>query len=212
MRAFWSAVADVLWPHALKCLCCDEYSEGEMLCPACQEALDAMCMSGDGVSMTQSAYRYEGMARRLVIQLKDGCVADAAVPLAKGIADVIRTLPLPQDTVLTWVTMPTIRRKKRGIDHGKVLCQVVSEETGFPVRQLLMRTRNAHTQRGLTREQRLQNLSGTIECTQRISGTVLLIDDVMTTGATASVCAVALKQAGASAVYAVTATRAVLHG
>lgn len=211
MNRFLKALDEIFWPSRYKCLCCDEYSEGEFLCADCTKALAAMklppALAGD--DLVRSVYRYEGAAKQLVLLLKEECVADAASALAGSMADIIRQMRLPADTVLTWVTMPDIRRRQRGIDHGRRLCEAVAQETGLPVRQLLTRVKRVHTQRGLNRESRLKNLSGTISCTESISGPVLLIDDVMTTGATAALCSDVLRQAGASAVYVLTATRAV---
>ncbi len=199
---------EIIWPRRLKCLCCEDLSEGELLCPACRKSLDAMWLETGVSGDIGSAYRYDGLARQLVLLLKHECMAAAADALADGMAERIREMSLPADTVLTWVTMPELRRKKRGIDHGRVLCRAVAEKTGLPFRQLLTRTKHVHTQRGLNRADRLKNLSGTVACHERLNGPVLLIDDVMTTGATASLCTEVLLAAGASQVYVLTATRA----
>ena len=203
---------DIVWPRRIKCLCCDEYSVGDWLCPDCERALKAMRLSAEasGSADACSVYRYDGVAKQLVLLLKEECLADAALALAPGMADAVRRMALPPDTVLTWVTMPEIRRMKRGIDHGRRLCEAVAQETALPVRQLLVRTKNVHTQRGLNRAARLKNLSGTFTCPDRLCCPVLLIDDVMTTGATAAICASALRQAGATRVFVLTATRAML--
>lgn len=201
---------EVLWPRGVKCLCCDDLSGGEFLCPTCVESLQAMRLDApeQGSESVRSVYRYDGVAKKLVLLLKEECAADAALVLAKNMAEPVLELNLPPDTVLTWVSMPDIRRKKRGIDHGRTLCKAVAAQTGMEVRQLLVRTRNAHTQRGLNREARLRNLSGTFACREHIDHPVLLIDDVMTTGATAEQCSAILKAAGATQVYVLTATKA----
>ena len=204
---------EILWPRGLKCLCCDELSEGALLCQACLTELHGMRLPAhlSGDDLVRSVYRYDGRAKELVLLLKMNCVADAAKVLAQGMADTVRELKLPPETVLTWVTMPERRRRERGVDHGHLLCQAVSELTGLPVRRLIVRTGRARTQRGLTREARLHNLSGTMTCCGRIDVPVLLIDDVLTTGATVSACASVLMAAGAPGVYAVTAAKAMLH-
>ena len=202
---------DILWPRGLRCICCDDLCWGKLLCDTCQKALEAMKLPDIAVEGDVcSVYRYEGVARQLVILLKDHCAADAATVLANEMADVINAMKLPENTVLTWVTMPDIRRKKRGIDHGRTLCEAVSSVTGMPVRQMLVRSKNVHTQRGLNREARLKNIADSIRCEKSIDSTVVLIDDVLTTGATVSVCAEALRGAGATKVIAVTATKVVL--
>ena len=200
---------DILWPRGLKCICCDEYAQGEPLCPDCRNALEAMRLSPKqtGDDQVRSVYRYDGVAKQLVLALKLENVADAAIPLADAMAAVALEMQLPPDTVLTWVTMPDQRRRQRGIDHGRRLCEAVAARTGLPAQKLLSRTGRFHTQRGLSREERLRNLGGTVACNQNVTTPVLLIDDVLTTGATISICAEVLLKAGAPAVYALTATR-----
>lgn len=213
MKHFLQCLADVLWPRGLKCLCCDAYSEGAPLCPSCAATLKELRLQPHQASSENghSTFRYEGIAKQLVLLLKKSCAADAAVPLAVHMAEEIRNWQLPADTTVTWVTMPEIRRKKRGIDHGRTLCEAVAAELGLPSRQLLVRTKTPHTQRGLSHDARLKNLRGSIACTATLQGPVLLVDDVMTTGATAALCSHLLLEAGASQVYVMTATRAMLR-
>lgn len=212
MRCLLRWLEDVLWPRTLGCLCCDRLCPGAHLCSECQDALDAIKLPDDLAAEgdTRSVYRYDGVARELVIQLKDQCVEDAASVLAQEMARAVRSMELPDNAVLTWVPMPDIRKKKRGIDHGRVLCQAVAHRTGLPVQQLLIRSKNSHTQRGLNREARLKNIANSIQCMENITTPVVLIDDVLTTGATVTVCANALKASGAPKVYALTATKVVI--
>lgn len=214
MKRLLNAIADAIAPRGLICLCCDEYSEGQPLCPACAASLAAMRLTPEqaGTEHRRAAYKYEGIAKRLVLLLKGSCLADAALPLAQGMVEELRAMALPPDTVLTWVTMPKARLRQRGIDHGRTLCEAVAAQVGLPVRQMLVRTKNTHTQRGLSHDARMTNLSGTIACPTAVHGTVMLIDDVMTTGATGTLCAKMLMAAGAADVRVLTATRALLHG
>lgn len=208
LRAFDHFIA----PSGVQCLCCEELSYGEYLCENCRKALQEMQIpaeeAGDGD--VRSVYRYDGTAKELVILLKEDLLVNAAHALADGMAEVINTMAIPHDTVMTWVTMPERRRRKRGIDHGRELCEAVACRSGLEARQLLKRKGRVHTQRGLNREKRLRNLQGTFFCEERINGPVLLIDDVLTTGATVSACAEVLMAAGATRVFVLTATKAVL--
>lgn len=212
MKHLTDLLADLLAPRGLKCLCCDTESEGEYLCTDCRKALLSLRLSPEETQRGDlyCAYRYDGAAKQLVVSLKEDCLADAAQVLADGMYEVLRTANLPEDTILTWVTMPRKRRIQRGIDHGYVLCTALGERCGFPVRQLLQRKGKVHTQRGLSREKRLRNLEGTFFCDVPLNGPVLLVDDVMTTGSTASTCAEALMKAGATHVYVITATKATI--
>ena len=212
MKRLLALFDQLIAPKGLKCLCCEERSEGESLCTDCRKALHAMrlppweAVNGD----VYCAYRYDGVPRQLVLGLKYEGLADAAAVLAEGMNDLLPVMNLPADTVLTWVTMPERRRRQRAIDHGYELCKALSERSGLPMKKLLVRRGRARTQRGLNREKRLRNLAGAFRCDVPLNGPVLLVDDVMTTGSTAAVCTEALLMAGAGRVYVITATKATL--
>lgn len=201
---------ELIWPRGLKCVCCDNYSYGEVLCPECEDSLASLRLDGkdNETDLVRSAYVYDGTARLLVLLLKEECIEAAAMPLAKGMSEVLKQMKLPADIVLTWVTMPALRQKKRSFDHGQTLCRAVAELTGSPCLELLERVGEPHTQRGLNKEKRMRNLAGTIRCSQKLNTPVLLIDDVTTTGATAALCAHVLMEAGATGVYVLTAAKA----
>lgn len=209
MRSFFRVVENILWPRCFKCLCCDALSEGAFLCPSCRNGLMAMRLSEMEAAEgnIHSAYQYDGIAKQLVLLLKLECVADAAKMLSEEMAIQAGKMELPPETILTWVTMPERRRRDRGIDHGQLLCEAVADRIGLPMKQLLQRRGNIHTQRGLNYQERMNNLNDSLICDKEIHTPVLLIDDVMTTGATASACTQALMKAGAPCVYVLTATR-----
>lgn len=126
-----SWLLDALYPERTACLVCARPSRGERLCPACAAELDALRLDGAHDGWMGAAYRYQGAARKLVHQLKYGCVEDAARLLALAMADTARGMGLPPDTVVTWVSMPERRRRMRGIDHGRLLAEHVAASLGF---------------------------------------------------------------------------------
>lgn len=209
MKRLHFLLTEVLWPRKLICLCCAENSGGEFLCADCARELDALRLDPSDrlVNSACSIWRYSGCVSRLILSLKLKCLADAAEVLADGMAEAVCDLALPADTVVTWVSMPQRRLRERGIDHGRILCEAVARRCGLSARQLLCRSKRVHTQRGLNREQRMSNLAGSVAAIGPVNVPVLLIDDVLTTGATASVCTQVLKRAGAPEVYVLTAAR-----
>ncbi len=214
MRRLKERLLDILCPRGLGCLCCGDLIDDGLLCPTCQVGLEAMRLDpADAQSEAGiSVFRYDGIARQLVVLLKEDCQADAASALAEGMQPAVDALHLPAESIVTWVTMPEARRRERGIDHGRTLCEAVAVRAGLQTKQLLKRNVTyLHTQRGLNREARLKNLAGTFTCETGLSAPVLLIDDVMTTGATAAACARILLAAGATRVHVLTATRAMLQ-
>ncbi len=103
------------------------------------------------------------------------------------------------------------RRLWRGFDQAAVLARELARHTGIPTAQALRRTRHTDPQAGLTRRQRRLNIRGCFQtiAPDKIQGRrVLLIDDVLTTGATANAAAEALKAAGAAHVGVFTLARA----
>lgn len=195
-----------LYPERVVCVACGRPSNGELVCAACTKELEGLRL--DGLRL-HAAYRYEGVAKKLVHRLKFDNVTAAATVLARAMAMDAVLLHLPPDTVVTWVTMPEKRKRIRGIDHGQVLARAVALRLGLQARRLLIRSEkhSLRTQRGSSRARRLQNLQGLFTAEEHLPRHVLLVDDVTTTGATMQTCTQCLCQGGAR-VFGLTATRA----
>lgn len=102
------------------------------------------------------------------------------------------------------------RRWQRGFNQSALLARFVAHKNGLPVLQPIRRIRATATQAGLTHSNRRKNVTGAFRVSKpgRVRGKkILLIDDVMTTGATGAACASALKRAGATSVTLLTLAR-----
>jgi ComF family protein len=105
--------------------------------------------------------------------------------------------------------MHWLRRWRRGFNQAELLAQEIARRSATPVRRSVRRIRGTAPQAGLTHAKRRQNVAGAFRVAGRVEGMrVLLVDDVLTTGATASACARALKAAGAERVAVLTVARA----
>lgn len=178
--------------------------------PLDEQGRCALCRRGvRGFDAAYSFGFYEAELRELIHLYKYGRIRTLASPLGKLLA---RSLPRDQafDVI---IPMPLHWRKRwqRGFNQSELLAREISRRTNTPIVNALRRIRNTPAQAGLTSAKRRQNVSGAFQAKKRaaIDGRrVLLIDDVMTTGATAASCARALQRAGARQVTLLTLARA----
>jgi ComF family protein len=169
-----------------------------------------MCRHGlTGFDAAFAYGEYDGALRKLIHEFKYSGLPQLASKLGPLMS---AAMPREQRFDLI-VPMPLHWRKRleRGFNQSELLAKVLSKRTGIPVVNALRRRKSTPPQAGLTRAQRRLNVAGAFEADQRerIDGRhVLLIDDVLTTGATASACAAVLKRAGARRVTLLTLARA----
>ena len=161
-----------------------------------------------GFDSAYSYGAYEGVLRDLIHLFKYARIRPLAGPLGDFIAAAI-----PRDQTFDAIVPVPLhwrRRWQRGFNQSALLAQAVARRYGIPIRSLLRRTRSTTAQAGLTHARRRQNVSGAflVKRKPEVEGRrILLVDDVMTTGATASACAAALKRAGARYVALLTLAR-----
>ena len=152
----------------------------------------------------RSPFLYEGPARQAVHRLKFSGWRDVGTALAAAIA-VCEGLP-PAD-VVTWVPLGRRRLSDRGYDQARALATGLARELHVPARRLLRRTVATGPQARRRGEERRSAMRGAFVAVRRAPGRVLLVDDVLTTGATVAACAEALVAAGAREVHVATAAR-----
>ena len=160
----------------------------------------ALCRLGaNGFDQVYSFGSYEGPLRRLIHLFKFEGVQPLAKPLGGFLA-----LALPRETNFdAIVPMPLHwrRRWERGFNQSELLAEEIGRRWNAPVRRVVKRKRATAPQAGLTSAQRRLNVRGafSVKPGTSLKGLrILLVDDVLTTGATASACARVLKRAGAS--------------
>jgi ComF family protein len=192
------------------------------LCAACglpfetpqpEGALCAACLAAPPRYAARAALAYDGPAREVVLRLKHGdrqhLAADMAAHLRRAAGE------LPADALIVPVPLHRWRLWRRGYNQAAELARALARASGRPLLvDALVRRRATRSSQGMNPAERRRNLAGAIRVSERarplIAGRcIVLVDDVLTTGATADACARVLQRAGAGSVRLVTLARVV---
>jgi ComF family protein len=197
-------------------------------CPPCRRALEAISppwcrrcgapgVDLDGcpecppasIDLARAPFRYAGPAKAAIHRLKFSGWRSVAAALADGIV----ALELPPVDAVTWVPLARRRLGERGFDQARALAQAAGRRLDRPVVPLARRVTAGGSQaRRAAAERRVAMRGAFAPAERRAPARVLLVDDVLTTGATAADCARALREAGARTVVLATAARSVHRG
>lgn len=149
---------------------------------------------------------YEGVIRECIHELKYNNNRGLGELFSAWLADLVRKEGWDIDIVIPVALNPD-RVRQRGYNQSAVIARPLAVRLHKPYTQYaLERIRNTPTQVGLNAEERRHNVAGAFsaETDMVVGKNVLLVDDVLTTGATLEACTIALLQAGVSGVYCVT--------
>jgi predicted amidophosphoribosyltransferase len=180
------------------------------LCRECRAAMRPLCGSASAGAHPWAAYPYEGPAGTLVRALKFGGRAAIADAMAAQIA-ALAPPGLLRGAVVPVPVHPAHSRR-RGIDHAAALGRALARRAHLPFADCLVRSGDPQPQVGRGRQARIRGPAGSIELRAGADPPpeALLVDDVVTTGATLAACADALRVAGSLTtpiVYARTTAR-----
>ena len=205
----WDCWSDAARIEAPFCDLCGDPVAGsvdhEFICYACS----AEKPSFDGA---RSAARYDGVVGEALRQLKYEKALWLAPDMAELLINCIQAeYPARKFDLVVPVPLYHVRRRERGYNQAAVLARELGGRIGCKsVPGMLRRIRPTTTQTNLTASQRLSNVRNAFESRRAkwLAGRrVLLVDDVMTTGATVNACAKALKKGGAQSVHVLTVAR-----
>jgi len=194
-------------------------------CACCGEPADAATTAFEGwrcgpcmadpppFTQARAAFIYGGAIRRAILAFKHRDRAELAALLAGHMARAAPAWLADGEVMLVPVPLHRWRLWRRGYNQAALLARALARQTGCNWQpEMLERVRMTRTQQGLSRAERLRNLRGAIRVARGrqewLRGRlVVLVDDVLTTGATARCCAAALLQAGAREVRVLTLAR-----
>jgi ComF family protein len=219
-------------PHCASC-----QKSGYILCPSCLAAIRPLapplclqcgkatpmyspsgpCQNCAAHPLHMSGLRavsvYQEPLRTCIHALKYEGNTRLAEPLGLLLAKAYRVYGMRADVIVP-VPLHSERQRQRGYNQTSLLAEVCARQVGVPLNtHVLVRHRATSSQVGLAAQERQQNVAGAFLCTPafangRLSGcTILIIDDVCTTGATIEACATPLFVAGAHAVWGLVLAR-----
>ena len=187
------------------CARCGAPMENEF-CGECSGRVNANAFL-DG---NRSLFVYDGAAKRMIHNFKYARHPE----IARGLGELIKKSgePFFAADYLTYVPLHKSRAAGRGYNQSLLLAGEISETTGIPLISPLSRIKNTKPQSGLDYLSRAANIEGAFAINNKhdlTNKTVVIVDDIHTTGATLNACAELLKNKGASRVYGFTLAVAV---
>ena len=206
-------ILDLLFPR--RCVFCHRLTQDDAdICMLCRQKLpytgDASKQSFPGLTACYSPLYYVDSVRASLLRFKFGGLMHYAETYGQFLIKCIDENQISCDSI-TWVPVSRRRLRQRGYDQARLLAEEIAKRKGYICEAMLRKKRHNRAQSTAgSAEKRRQNVKDVFEILPdaEVRGkTVLLIDDIVTTGATLSECAGVLRRAGASKVIALTLAR-----
>ncbi len=220
----------MLIPSGVKCIICGAECNGTALCPDCYNSLPFIhnhcrvcggevygeldicddCVGNPHLyDRCHCVLEYDGVVRDKILALKNNHKKYIALPLSDILMQEYGKLGWNVDIIVP-VPIHDNRRKERGYNQSELICSRLSNDTGLVDTNILTRVVDTPHQTGLDRANRKKNIHSAFKVSDRskVKGkTILVIDDIYTTGSTIDECVKTLKKAGANAVYVLCLSR-----
>lgn len=229
LKNIWQKILDTIAP--ITCVDCGQH--GEHLCASCQTKLTIaaqhciVCGKINLLGLTHSScktkkhpngilapfeYKNPGITK-LIIRGKYYFIPDCYLTLGNAVSEYLKQEHLEKffkNYVLCPIPLSNARLRWRGFNQSEIIARIISNKLNLQMEAVLMRTRWTKTQKNLKQAARQKNISGCFAVTSQnavANKSILLIDDVVTTGATLREAALTLKLAGAKDVWCLAVAR-----
>jgi competence protein ComFC len=208
----WNSL--VILPDPFCPYCRSFYEPGETKCSICQSA--GRIIEDHKISMVRSLGRFDEYYKELIHRFKYDKKIPLGMRLGQRLGETLngdsnlktQNSCFSECHLLIPVPLHKSRYRERGFNQSEIIAEEISKITDVPVlKNALKRKKNTKDQTNLSPQQREENVSGAFAVTQpeMVNGKrIILVDDVITTGATLNECARMLKQAGAEKILAMT--------
>lgn len=226
LSALVKSILGLLFPPY--CLVCNSLLQANerVICESCWQSLPKLDEDYDLFHEIRSKFKHEiyfskavavwefsPTVQTIIHHLKYQNFKILANRMGIFMAERLNQLNLPiGNTILIPVPLHKTRIRERGYNQSALLCQVIASETSFSYNdQILKRVRYTQSQTKLTASKRLKNVHKAFKVAspqEVIAKIIILVDDVITTGATFNECARELMKAGAAAIYLCSAAKA----
>ena len=215
MSRIFDYVLDLIYPR--KCVFCGKVLKKSDICNDCLETLpytkgDEASQKLSFIPKCVSPLFYEDKVRESFLRYKFAGIQSYSVRYGAFMSKCIENnLDCSGIDVISCVPLSNKRLRKRGYNQAELLAKEIAKALDIPYMPMLKKTRDNPAQSGTKNaKERLSNVVGAYSMQSKVSvegKTVLLVDDIVTTGATLSECARTLRKAGAERVYAATLAR-----
>ncbi|MCD8355301.1 MAG: ComF family protein [Clostridia bacterium] len=202
-----------------RCIFCGEWISEKMggLCKECREQAEedsktVYCTPPENIDGLVCAGRYRGSLKRAVIHMKFHEYGSRnLLPLVQLMAQAWALHKMPEPDIIIGVPISPLRLRTRGYNQSEEMAKLLANMWNIPFVPVLRRRMLSQMQSKLTADKRWDNARRSFYLRRniRLEGkAVLLVDDIVTTGATASSCAALLRKAGAQSVWVLAAAKA----
>ncbi|EJE7234672.1 ComF family protein [Clostridium sporogenes] len=207
-------IGEVIYPYENKCVICEKYIEEDLICKECLKAIKhcsdvKIIEKGKNCFSAFPTCYYSGIMMELILNLKYKGDFKSGEVIANLMCRKAKEININTD-IITFVPSSKKSYKKRGYNQSEYLARNISKSINIPMVHCLKKNINTKDQIGLNRIERWLNVKDSFKVyNERYveNKRILLIDDVLTTGATSFYCANELKKSGAKEIFILTAAK-----
>jgi competence protein ComFC len=207
IKGFFKDVFDFIIPPIPTCVYCgkDNDIKDDYVCSECDKTREELRFKAERNDFF-SCFYYDDIIKKCVWDYKYNRREFISEHIAEDILYLIDKNNINADFI-TNVPLHRKKKRKRGFDQAKEICLYLDTISGIPYRKMLKRIRNTSVQATLTQEERKQNVNNAfkfIYSKKNLGKSVIIIDDVYTTGATINSCKKELMSAGIEIIIPIT--------